>query len=95
MALSDTRRSLRLYAEEVWRRFYRRVALGRVTAFRFAGMTPDRLIVAPTDLRMADRHIADEIYAGRFPLAGQVFETYGDSPFIVDLPSEEFAERLH
>jgi uncharacterized heparinase superfamily protein len=95
LALSDTRRSLRLYAEEVWRRFYRRVALGRVTAFRFAGMTPDRLIVAPTDLRMADRHIADEIYAGRFPLAGQVFETYGDSPFIVDLPSEEFAERLH
>ena len=95
LAFSDTRRSLRLYAEEVWRRFHRRVALGRVSAFRFAGMTPDRLVVAPTDLRVADKHIADEIYAGRFPLAGQVFETYGESPFIVDLPSEEFAERLH
>nr|WP_099867186.1 heparinase II/III family protein [Pararhizobium haloflavum] len=66
-----------------------------MTAFRFSGMAPDRLIVAPTDLRIADRHIAEEIYAGRFPLAGQVFDTFGASPFISDLPSEEFAERLH
>lgn len=95
LAFSDTRHSLRLYLEEGWRRFYRRVALGRLSAFRFAGTTPDRLIVAPTDLRIADRHIAEEIYAGRFPLAGQLFDTFGASPFVVDLPSAEFAERLH
>lgn len=71
------------------------MAVGRLNALRFAGTAPDRLVVAPTDLRIADRHIADEIYAGRFPLAGQVFDTFGASPFVVDLPSEEFARRLH
>jgi hypothetical protein len=31
--------------------------------------TPDRLVVAPIDLRIADAHIAEEIYSGRFALA--------------------------
>jgi uncharacterized heparinase superfamily protein len=92
---SDTRHTASLYAREVWRRFHRRVAVGRVNALRFAGSTPDRLIAAPIDLRMADNHIADEIYAGRFPLAGRVFDTMGESPFTSDLPSRQFAQRLH
>lgn len=56
---------------------------------------PDRLIVAPTDLRSLDPFVAEEILEGRYLLAGRVLETYGQSPFSVELPSRAFAERLH
>jgi uncharacterized heparinase superfamily protein len=56
---------------------------------------PDRLVVAPTDLRAADPFIAEEIAEGRFPLAGRMLATEGRSPFALELPSREFAARLH
>lgn len=92
---SDTRRAIGFFAAEASRRLQRRLALGRLSVVKIAATTPDRLIVAPIDLRTADKHIADEIYAGRFPLSGQVLETFGASPFVIDLPSREFAHRLH
>jgi uncharacterized heparinase superfamily protein len=95
MLFSRKRRLLYLYLREGWRRFARRLSLGRMTALRFAGSTPDRLIVAPTDLRAVDPFAAEEILAGRYPLAGRVLDTEGDSPFEIDLPSHEFAIRLH
>ncbi|WP_276119664.1 heparinase II/III family protein [Pararhizobium qamdonense] len=95
MQISDRQRLLYLYAREGWRRFSRRLALGRNTAFRFTGTTPDRLIVAPTDLRAIDPFVAQEILQGRFPLAGRVLDVEGESPFEMDLPSHEFAVRLH
>jgi uncharacterized heparinase superfamily protein len=95
MQISDRQRLLYLYLREGWRRFSRRLALGRNSAFRFTGTTPDRLIVAPTDLRAVDSFVAEEILQGRFPLAGRVLDTQGESPFEIDLPSREFAVRLH
>ncbi len=95
MRFPDRQRLLYLYIREGWRRFSRRLALGRNSAFRFTGRTPDRLIVAPTDLRAIDPFVAREIVQGRFPLAGRVLETEGESPFELDLPSREFAVRLH
>jgi len=95
MQLSDRQRLLYLYMREGWRRFSRRLALGRISAMRFSGSTPDRLIVAPTDLHPADSFAGEEITAGRFPLAGRVLECDGESPFALELPSEEFAVRLH
>ncbi|PTM96071.1 heparinase II/III family protein [Mycoplana dimorpha] len=95
MRLSDRHRLACLYASEAWRRFSQRLAVGRVSALRFAGRTPDRLVVAPTDLRPADAFTAEEIIAGRFPLAGRMLDCEGESPFALDLPSEEFARRLH
>lgn len=95
MRLSDRQRLFFLYGHETWRRFSRRLAVGRVSAMRFAGRTPDRLVVAPTDLRPADSFTAEEIMAGRFPLAGRMLDCEGESPFALELPSEEFASRLH
>lgn len=95
MRISDRQRLLYLYLREGWRRFSRRLALGRNSALRFAGTSPDRLIVAPTDLRAVDPFVAQEILQGRFPLAGRVLETGGESPFEIDLPSREFGVRLH
>lgn len=84
-----------LYAQEAWRRASSRWALGRKSVLRFSGSAPDRLIVAPTDLRQIDPFIAQEIVDGRFPLSGRVLDTHGESPFEIDLPSRDFALRLH
>lgn len=95
MVFSGRRRLSYLYAREGWRRVSRRLSVGRVSSLRFTGSTPGRLIVAPTDLRAVDPFVAEEILEGRFPLAGRVLDTEGESPFEIDLPSLEFATRLH
>ena len=71
------------------------MALGRINAMRFAGGTPDRLVVAPIDLRIADSHIAEEIYSGRFAMGGTMVDTGGGSPFQMEPPSAAFARSLH
>lgn len=56
----------------------------------------ERLIVAPTDLRPVDLHVAEEIINGRFPLAGRMLETGGKSPFTLEsFLACAFAIRLH
>jgi uncharacterized heparinase superfamily protein len=95
MRLADRRRLLLSGFREMRRRFCLRTAPLRVAVSAILTTVPDRLIVAPTDLRAVDPFIAQEIYSGRFPLAGRVLETLGDSPFAVELPSRAFAERLH
>jgi uncharacterized heparinase superfamily protein len=84
-----------LYLREAWRRMLRRAALLRLRLFRHTVNAPERLIVAPTDLRVVDPHVAEEILTGRFPLAGRMLETGGKSPFTFSLPSRSFALRLH
>jgi uncharacterized heparinase superfamily protein len=94
-SILDSQRSGRLYAAEIWRRFTRRIALGRINALRFTGGTPDRLVVAPIDLRIADPHIAEEIYSGRFAMGGSLIDTDGGSPFQVEGASDTFLRSLH
>ncbi len=95
MKASAGRQLAGLYIVEAWRRFLMGFALGRVLMPAPFQHIPDRLIVAPTDLRAADSYIADEILEGRFVLAGRILETGGMSPFDLELPSAEFANRLH
>ncbi|KWV44062.1 heparinase [Rhizobium altiplani] len=84
-----------LYVREAWRRTLCRGAIMRLRLFRHTTHAPERLIVAPTDLRAVDPHVAEEILNGRFPLAGRLLETGGKSPFNFSLPSRSFALRLH
>lgn len=84
-----------LYFRETWRRASRHLSIGRISTWRIFGAAPDRLVVAPTDLRIADPYIAHEIHTGRFPLAGRVLETEGASPFMLTGPSLGFDEALH
>jgi uncharacterized heparinase superfamily protein len=77
------------------RRFSLRLAAFRVAMLPSLQGAPKRLVVAPTDLHAADPFIADEIADGRFPLAGRMLDSQGHSPFSVELPSREFANRLH
>ena len=64
-------------------------------AWPFSFGKPDRLVIAPQDLRTADATRASEIYAGRFAFAGKVVVCDARSPFEVTPPSEEWAVALH
>ncbi|WP_047453796.1 heparinase II/III family protein [Rhizobium rhizogenes] len=80
---------------EAWRRMSRRAALARLRLTRHTMRVPERLIVAPTDLRSIDPFFAEELINGRILLAGRVLETEGGSPFALEFPSQVFAARLH
>ncbi len=80
---------------EVWRRARRRLRAGPVYRWRYTGMTPERVLIAPPDLRLADPQIAVEIYHGRFPLAGHMVDTRGQSPFQVQEVNAKWRDALH
>ncbi len=94
-SLADQPRMIGLAAAGLWRKVSRRLRSGPIARWRFSGMTPDRILIAPPDLRMADAHIAQEFYAGRIALAGKSVETGGASPFEIIPPSEEWQAALH
>ncbi|TAM96909.1 MAG: heparinase [Rhizobiaceae bacterium] len=84
-----------LLGRELWRRLRRRLRTGPVYRWRYSGRTPERVLIAPPDLRLADPQIATEIYHGRFPFAGHVVESSGRSPFSMNVSSRAWVETLH
>ena len=76
-------------ARRAGRRFIARAAV------RPPSRQPDRVLLAPQDLRTSDPTVASDIYAGRFAFAGRRVETGGGSPFLVEPPSSEWAAELH
>lgn len=92
---SDRRRHIGLYLRQAWRNA--RIASVRLR-LKFVPPTsrvPERLLVAPTDLRAVDTFVAEEILVGRYLLAGRALVTEGASPFTMELPSRNFAIKLH
>lgn len=85
----------RLVTEELWRRVRRRVRTGPLYRWRFTGRTPDRLIVVPPDLRLADPTLAQEIYYGHFQFSGHVVDTGGVSPFQLEVANRGWVKALH
>lgn len=84
-----------LVARKMWQRTGRRLRAGPTYRWRYAGRTPERVLIAPPDLRLADPQIATEIYHGRFPLSGQMVETGGDSPFQMEVTNQRWLRSLH
>jgi uncharacterized heparinase superfamily protein len=70
-----------LMLKEAWRRARRRLRIGPLYRWRFAGGAPDRLLVTPTELRRGDPLIAADLYAGKFYFSGRLVDTAGQSPF--------------
>jgi uncharacterized heparinase superfamily protein len=68
---------------------------GPTYRWRYAGRTPERILVAPPDLRIADPQTAIDIYHGRFPFAGHVVEAGGQSPFHLEVDNPAWLESLH
>jgi len=84
-----------LVGAEVWRRVRRRLRAGPKYRWRFSGRSPERVLVAPPDLRLADPQIAHEIYSGRYPLSGHMVETGGQSPFQIAVADRGWLKSLH
>lgn len=95
MQLAERRIRVSLGLTEARRRLCKRLTSFAMLALHANHRAPERLIVAPTDLRAVDPFIAEEIMAGRFPLAGRLLEVGNESPFTEVLPSKAFAGRLH
>lgn len=55
---------------------------------------PERLRVAPPDIRTADSTVADEIYAGYFSFDGKTVNALGRSPFALHPPSAAWRRSL-
>ncbi|TLX40991.1 heparinase [Xanthobacter autotrophicus] len=69
---------------------------GRTMALGYVPVpVPERLLIAPQDLRTGDATLASEIYSGRFAFAGKVMLLDGRTPFELVPPSVEWAEALH
>ncbi len=66
-----------------------------VVQWPFSFGKPDRLVIAPQDLRTTDATRASEIYAGRFVFAGKVVICDARSPFEGAAPSDDWAVALH
>jgi len=64
-------------------------------AWRYAGRVPDRLTIAPIDLRTADPTAALDIYAGRWVFDGEGLDIEGFSVYDAVAPSENWARNLH
>lgn len=83
-----------LAARHAWRRLITRLAANPNYRWRFRVKVPDRLLIAPQDLRTGDPTLASEFYAGRFAFSGKVLMTEGRSPFELKPPSREWADAL-
>ena len=55
---------------------------------------PERLSIAPQDIRTADPTVADDIYAGWFSFAGHMVDTHGHSPFELPPANAAWQEAL-
>ncbi|MCX5494702.1 heparinase II/III family protein [Kaistia dalseonensis] len=88
-------RLFRFVLASAWRRARYAFHAGAFYRWRYFGQIPDRLLIAPTDLRTADPTIAHDIYAGRFVFAGDVVDVSGFSVFEIEAPSPEWAAGLH
>lgn len=84
-----------MLAGEIWRRARTAMRSGPLARWRFTGLTPDRILIAPPDLRIADQQIANEFYAGRFPLGNTVIETKSGSPFQIVTDNSSWLHALH
>lgn len=73
-----------------------RAATAPVRAFgRMRMRAPERLLIAPQDIRTADATRAEDIYAGYFAFGGRIVNTQGRSPFDLHPPSVEWARALN
>ncbi len=93
-AMSDHTRMARLIASQGVGAVRHALAwpLRLATLIQFGG--PERLLIAPQDIRTADPTVAADIYAGYFSFAGRVVNTHGESPFAVTQPSQAWATAL-
>lgn len=95
MAFSDSLKFTALVVKESWKRFSSYIRRQSFFGLFSSRPTPERLIIAPQDLRTIDPSAAIEIYSGRYFLAGQMVELNGADPFTLEQVSYSWQCELH
>lgn len=95
MRINDRTRLISLHVAETWRQTRQAAAALKLPLGQRGRFRINRVVVAPTDLRAVDSFVAEEILNGRYPLAGRILDAGQQSPFELELPSVQFARRLH
>jgi uncharacterized heparinase superfamily protein len=93
--IADTPHLWAIIAREGWRRLRVSLRSRPVALWRFTGLAPDRLLIAPPDLRVPDPHFAEDFYNSRFLLANIMVDTGGRSPFDITDADENWLHALH
>jgi uncharacterized heparinase superfamily protein len=88
-------RQLRLAAIALRRALAYRLHASIFYRWRYMGRVPERLEIAPIDLRTADPTVAEDIYDGRWVFGSEGIDVEGFSVFDAEAPSEEWARELH
>lgn len=73
----------------------RRIAgepMRRIGLLRARG--PQRLVIAPQDIRTSDPTVADDIYAGYFAFGSRIVDARGSSPFAIVPPNADWDAGL-
>jgi uncharacterized heparinase superfamily protein len=91
---AERMRLARFVAGHGWRRFVIKLTANPRYRWRFGLSVPERLLIAPQDLRTGDPTLASEFYSGRFVFAGKVVAADGRSPFEMPAPSIEWEREL-
>ncbi len=94
-AVSEKGRIWRLTAHYVLLHLRKWMHGGPMLNLRPLTGTPQRLVIAPQDLRTADATNAADIYGGRYLFSGHVVETQGESPFEILGADVEWQQGLH
>ncbi|MBX9760878.1 MAG: heparinase II/III family protein [Beijerinckiaceae bacterium] len=73
----------------------RRLAAGPLRAFALLrARAPQRLVIAPQDIRTSDPTVADDIYAGYFAFGSRIVDARGSSPFAIVPPNADWEAGL-
>ena len=84
----------RLIAGAGWGRMRRTLSWPFRSLANLHVRAPERLVIAPQDIRTADPTVAADIYAGYYSFSGKVVNTHGASPFELVPPSPLWAASL-
>ena len=92
--VADRVSQARLMASAGWSQLRRCAGWPVRLASSFHVRAPERLVIAPQDIRTADPTVAADIYAGYYSFSGKVVNTHGVSPFELPPPSPLWAASL-
>ncbi|MGP7983730.1 heparinase II/III family protein [Rhodoblastus sp.] len=95
LPLAERLRLFRLFAARATEKL--RAAINRpfvfVSEWRFR--LPEKLLIAPPDIRTGDPTVAEDIYGGYYAFRGKIVDAHGQSPFDLPPPSAEWAGALY
>ena len=94
LTLTHRVRLAALLSRHGWRSVRRRFGAPLRLLAVAASRTPERLLIAPQDIRTPDPQIAVDIYSGYFAFGGKAAEANGYSPFLIEPPSPGWTRIL-